>query len=150
MVIETAVEEAIEAVYARLEEVHDLAQLNEAEQTILLVHGAQGVIDNGGLQFFFENDWSGQPSYSAFVEALRRIGAWQAADRLERAASMFPFKEPHRDQVARRRFLESLSAGHEFERLSMQASQDAGVWSNLAAFVRRHKAEIVPSGRTRG
>ena len=83
---------------------------NRSEQwlTVWAVEQAQGIIDNGGLQYFFENDWPKNPSYSVFVEAFRRIGAVEAADCIQDAVEMFPFKSPHLDHQMRREFLSSL------------------------------------------
>ncbi len=55
---------------------------NRGEQllTVWAVEQAQGIIDNGGFQYFFENDWPENPSYSVFIDSFRRIGAGEAAD----------------------------------------------------------------------
>src|SRR5262245_43487107 len=70
---------------------NDLRRLDLKDQAILAVSSAQGVIDNGGLAYFFEEDWPGQPSYSLFSDAYRRIGADAAARFLDAAAALFPF-----------------------------------------------------------
>ena len=76
--------------------------------TVWAVEQAQGVIDNGGFQFFFENDWPKNPAYSVFVEAFRRIGAVEAADCMQDAVEMFPSKSPHLDYQMRRDFMDAL------------------------------------------
>ncbi len=58
---------------------------------------------NGGFQFFFENDWPGQPSYSIFSGAFREIGSTRAAECLEQAVSDFPSELPHLDREIRRK-----------------------------------------------
>src|SRR5262245_20000194 len=65
--------------------------LGLADQTILAVSSAQGVIDNGGFPYFFGPTWPGQPPYSFFAEAYRRIGADGPAACIEQAAALFPF-----------------------------------------------------------
>lgn len=61
----------------------------------LLIHSAQGVIDNGGYVHFFETDWPGKPPYSKFVEAYTEIGCGRYAEDLQRVSRTFPFEEPH-------------------------------------------------------
>src|SRR3954462_213387 len=72
-------------------------QLKEPLLTVWAVEQAQGIIDNGGFQYFFENDWPENPEYSLFVDAFRRIGAAEAADCIQDAASMFPSSTPQLD-----------------------------------------------------
>ena len=80
----------------------------EQLQTVWAVEQAQGVIDNGGFHYFFENDWPERPSYSVFVDAFRRIGANEAADCIHDAVEMFPSSNPHLDYQMRREFMNSL------------------------------------------
>jgi hypothetical protein len=70
------------------------------------VQAAQGVIDNGGLVYFFENDWIGFPPYSDFVAAYRAIGCEDAARCIEHAANSFPFADPELHYAKRRKFME--------------------------------------------
>jgi len=126
---------ARDAVFARFEAAgEDPARLPETDQTVVAVYGAQGVIDNGGLKFFFENDWPGSPPYSLFVEAYRRIGAAGVAGLLERAVSRFPFAEPHQHQELRREFMESLDESDDF--FGEAACGDTLVWERLEEYVR--------------
>jgi hypothetical protein len=76
--------------------------------TVWAVEQAQGVIDNGGFQYFFENDWPENPAYSVFMDAFRRIGADEAADCIHDAMEMFPSSNPHLDYQMRREFMDSL------------------------------------------
>ena len=85
-------------------------QRSEVQLTYWAVSQAQGVLDNGGLQYFFENDWPQNPPYKVFIDAFRRVGAKEAADWLEDAAAMFPFENPQDDYKRRRQFLDDLKA----------------------------------------
>ena len=59
----------------------DMSRLPESVRIFLLVNGAQGVIDNGGYNYFFEADWPGTPPYEVFADAYEAIGCIrQAAD----------------------------------------------------------------------
>jgi hypothetical protein len=83
---------------------------NRGEQllTAWAIEQAQGIIDNGGLQYFFENDWPENPSYSVFVDAFRRIGAVEAADCIQDAVEMFPSVSPQSDYEMRRAYMDGL------------------------------------------
>jgi hypothetical protein len=81
-------------------------KLPEPVRTVYFVQGVQGIIDNGGLQYFFAWDWEGQPPYSIFIDAYRAIGAEAEADALAAAVASFPFADPHKHQDQRRKFME--------------------------------------------
>jgi Domain of unknown function (DUF4375) len=76
--------------------------------TFWAVEQAQGIADDGGFQFFLENNWPDCPAYSVFVDAFRRIGAQEAADCIQDAVDMFPSPSPHLDCQMRRDFMDSL------------------------------------------
>jgi hypothetical protein len=109
-----------------------------------MVHAAQGIIDNGGLQYFFENDWDGQPNYSDFVDAYAAIGASTEAQAIESAVLLFPFADPHKFQNLRREFLERFQdgGGHRadspFEPFSDQICGSERVWQLLEKYVQVH------------
>ena len=109
-------------------------------QTLLIVESAQGIIDSGGLEYFFEADFPNTPPYSWFVDAYRRIGADEAADCIEAASLLFPFDEPQCFAPLRELWLEKFSADPhgEFRRLSNRICGDGAVWEMLANYVNRH------------
>jgi hypothetical protein len=47
-----------------------LTDLPWPAQVLVLVNSAQGILDNGGLQYFLESDWPANPPYSCFLDAL--------------------------------------------------------------------------------
>ena len=83
-------------------------RLPEPLLTAWAVEQAQGVIDNGGFQYFFENDWPDNPEYAVFIDAFRRIGAVEAADCIQDAVRMFPSSTPHLDCDMRREYMDFL------------------------------------------
>src|SRR4051812_34236375 len=92
---------------ARLKEAGNrLSRLPPPLQIVIIISSAQGIIDNGGLEYFYENDSPGNPPYSFFSDAYHLIGADGAAECIEKTASMFPFSEPHRFEGRRRQFLD--------------------------------------------
>lgn len=115
----------------------DVSALPVPLQTLLLIESAQGIIDNGGLAFFYEADFPNNPPYSDFVEAYRRIGADTAAACIEQSAALFPFEEPHLFEELRLLWLERI--GGELQRLEKGVMGDTGVWGKLAWYVDLHR-----------
>ena len=118
----------------------DITALPVPLQTLLLVESAQGIIDNGGLAYFYEADFPNNPPYSDFVDAYRRIGAESAARCIEASSLMFPFEDPHFFAPLRELWLEKLRAdqAQEFSRLNGEICGDAVVWEKLADYVERY------------
>ena len=52
--------------------------------TFLMVYNAQGVIDNGGYFYFFENDWTDSPPYIDFINSYNSIGCVAQANELKK------------------------------------------------------------------
>ena len=120
----------------------DVALLPVPLQTLLLVESAHGIIESGGLEYFYEADFPNNPPYEVFVEAYRRIGAEAAASCIEASALLFPFDEPHLFAPLRQVWLEKLRIDprQEFARLSERVCADESVWAKLGDYVERHRA----------
>lgn len=133
----------LEAILARLADVgDDVSRLSAADRTVVAVYGAQGVIDNGGLRFFFENNWPAKPPYALFIDAYLRIGAVEVAGLVDRAARRFPFPEPHKHQERRREFMGALDEHDEF--FGDDACGDERVWERLEEYVRDSSRQSGP------
>ena len=90
------VELALETVYKNSEpDDWSAYELPRPLFVVWAIEKAQGTIDNGSFQYFFEMDWPGKPPYSIFIEAFREIGAIEAAECFEAAVNEFPFENPH-------------------------------------------------------
>ena len=85
----------------------DLTRLDEPYRTVAIIFGSQGIIDNGGLYYFFENDWPNNPPYSTFAGAYETIGCIEAAEAIRNAAASFGFANPELDFKRRRAYMES-------------------------------------------
>lgn len=134
-----SLEDAADAAFARLEErCGDVDALSPLDRTIVIVYSAQGVLDNGGLEYFFSNDWPGAPRYANFVDAYREIGAGPEADAIARAAARFPFPDPEADRDRR---LEAMDEAFTQELEALEESCTSDVWALLAAHVRRHATD---------
>jgi hypothetical protein len=133
----THLEEATVRAYKLLENVEgDVLRLAEPVQTLVLVDSSQGIIDNGGLEYLFENDFPGNAPYSLLVEAFRRVGAEAVASCIEKSSLMFPFAQPHLFPVKRQHWMDSIKGDdtHEFARLSRMACGDETVFQHLASY----------------
>ena len=125
--------------FAQLEAANgDLKALPVPLQSLVLVYSAQGVIDNGGFQYFFESDWPSSPDYSIFSNAYRAIGATQVADAIDRAIRLFPFDEPHLNLELRNEFLSSLPENHLLFQLGDSICGNESVWLQLSDYVRQN------------
>lgn len=109
-------------------------------QVVLLVDSAQGIIDNGGLQYFYEVDFEEQGPYSDFIQAYRAIGAEGAASLLERSINLFPFADPHLYEQKRQRWLDEIRDDeiHEFHDLNDKLIGHKGVFPKLKEYMALH------------
>ncbi len=134
---------AAEYTYRELErQGGDPSKLDLQQQTVAILYSVQAIIDNGGFQYLFENDFPDTPRYSRFAEAYRRIGADQAAERLEKAVAMFPFENPHLHQDQRLTFMEPLEESSEFFELGNEVCGDEKVWAALEAYAKKNAASF--------
>jgi Domain of unknown function (DUF4375) len=111
-------------------------------QVALGVATAQGIIDNGGLQYFYEVDFEEQGPYSEFVDAYEHVGASDAASLLARSIQLFPFDSPHLFEAKRQRWLDQIreDEGHEFHQLSDKLIGHKGVEPKLKAYMAEHRS----------
>jgi hypothetical protein len=110
-------------------------------QIAMTVEAAQGIIDNGGLQYFYEVNFEDQCPYAEFVEAYRAIGAGEAAELLARSIALFPFSNPELHESKRQRWLDDLREieGHEFHALSDKLGGNKVVFHKLREYMSAHK-----------
>lgn len=102
------------------------------------------MIDNGGLRYFFEEDFPGTPPYDTFVKAYREIGAEIAAQALTDAVGLFPFKNPNKAKNKRNEFLDSFNdeddepVNSPFEPLTKILCGSLEVWARLESYIIVH------------
>lgn len=111
----------------------------------LLVHSAQGVIDNGGYRYFFESDWPNNPPYSRFVNAYNAIGCNKQAHELARVVSTFPFDSPHLKKEYRNKYMTENynDDNHEIKGWGDALCGDKEVWEKLKQYYLINKKEFV-------
>ncbi|MFP8833389.1 DUF4375 domain-containing protein [Hydrogenophaga sp. XSHU_21] len=119
----------------------DVFKLPEQLQTVVVIETAQGIIDNGGLEYFFESDFPRNPPYAFFVDVYRRIGAEGVAHCIETASRMFPFPDAHLHEGKRQVWLDGVKHDktHEFVGLSRRACGDESVFRKLADYVEKNR-----------
>jgi len=118
--------------------------LPEAVATFLLVHSAQGVIDNGGYRYFFESNWPGNPPYSRFIQAYKAIGCDNQAADFGRVADTFPFEAPHLDEEGRNKYMDENLDEEEYAVKGWEKNLcgDEEVWRKLEAFYTTHASDF--------
>src|SRR3954453_11482867 len=102
----TLLEEISNPLFQRIDAGTPLSDFPWPARVLVLIMSAQGILDNGGLVYFFENDWPGNSPSSLFEDAYRTIGADTVADAIAATAPAFELPEPHRDCPARRAWLD--------------------------------------------
>jgi hypothetical protein len=146
-------EQARDYAFSELARVGSLEKLTAPLRTVVIIVSAQGVIDNGGLQYFFENDFPDHPDYSVFVDAYRAIGAGDAASALAGAVTLFPFREPQKHFQQRREFLDQFLDGGDHRPDSLfyaptRTLWDARIWERLDEFVHQNAEAFPTQSRT--
>lgn len=67
------------------------------KKVIVMVTTAQGIIDNGGFEYFFETKFEGPTEYCDFIEVYREIGMHKCATTMEQAVCELSSKQPKFD-----------------------------------------------------
>ncbi|MEX1224359.1 MAG: DUF4375 domain-containing protein [Pirellulales bacterium] len=138
------ISEASSIVHRKLKSVdHDFTALPGSLQTFLRVEVVQGILDNGGLQYFFESNFEDEQPYANFVDSYREIGAGDEAIALEKAVAFFSFPNPHLDSEQRCIVMESLWRDvPEFADIDNLLCGNKAVWDKLAAYVLANREEF--------
>jgi Domain of unknown function (DUF4375) len=141
---EDFLENASTIAFKKLDDVNGkLEELGEPNRTIAVIYSAQGVIDNGGLFYFFESDWPSNPPYSLFADAYRRIGRTDAGDSIDDAAKSFGVQHPERKKDFRNAFMEKHFRTEETEGETTVEWDDCicgdeEVWTDLASWLQKN------------
>lgn len=119
-----------------------IGNVPEPIRVAVTVCTAQGIIDNGGLQYFYEVDFEDQCPYPEFADAYRSIGALDAADLFERSWRLFPFVDAHLYEAKRQQWLDLVKEDedHEFHVLSDRLIGNKSVFPKLEDYIERHWA----------
>lgn len=72
----------------------DPSKIPKPQQTVLLVYHSHGILGNGGFQYLFEGDFTGDPEFLLTRQAYKTIGATDASAAFEKAFAVFPNSTP--------------------------------------------------------
>lgn len=96
----------IDACFEALDKVRRVEFLHQPCRTVVIVYSAWGIIGNGGFQYFFENNFDGDPPFDVFTQALRTVGLEEIALRFAGLVALFPFSDAHKFIEKRQEFLD--------------------------------------------
>lgn len=139
---ESYMDKASTIAFQKLDDVEgNIELLEEPYKTIAVIYSAQGVIDNGGLIYFFESDWPHNPPYTLFADAYRRINRQEAGDAIEFAATSFGIPNPEKNKSFRNEFMEKQFGTDETDgtwtvEWNDCICGDEDVWTHLTAWLR--------------
>lgn len=97
----------ISACFDLLDKLKQIELLDQPCRTVVIVYSAWGIIGNGGFQYFFENNFEGDPAFEVFTQAFRDVGLEEIALRFTELVASFPFDDPHKSSQKRQAFLEA-------------------------------------------
>jgi hypothetical protein len=84
----------VTAVFGRILRYHgdppDFEEMSEPERNVLLAYHVMGIVGNGGFNYLFEGNLSGDPDYTRTLRAYEQIGAANAAAAVRDALALFP------------------------------------------------------------
>ena len=125
----------------------DPSKIPKAQQTVLLVYHAHGLIGNGGFQYLFEGDFKGDPEFLLTRQAYKTIGASDALAAFEKAFAVFPNSTPPSDINRRIKMWQSKynlvdSLGDETSPDSMYFSADDNVMEKLVEYIKANEGEF--------
>jgi len=123
----------------------NMSLLPHSVQIFLLVNGAQGVIDNGGYIFFFENDWPGTPPYEDFITAYETIGCIEEAADLRRVVATFQFSDPHLHKDKRREYMDVRydKRVYGIPEWGSFLCGNKNIWENLARYYQTNQEDFI-------
>jgi hypothetical protein len=79
----------------------DPTMMPEEHRTVLAVYHSYGVLGNGGFQYLFEGDLTGDPHFQITRESYATIGATTASAAFDKAYAVFPNSIPPKDMDQR-------------------------------------------------
>lgn len=134
------VDDVVDIILSRVD--FSINKLSEEERNIVAVATAQGVIDNGGMSFFFEKDFDDFFPHAMFLKCYDAIGAGDCARAIEDVCNLFPNKMPQADMDERFKFLDKLVHGHDadsdqFFKAERVILGNRRVFELLADYIRR-------------
>lgn len=97
---------SIDTCFEALDKVQQVERLDHPCRMVVIVYSAWGLIENGGLKYFFESNFPDDPPYEVFIQAFSSVGFTDIALRFSKLISLFPFDEPHKFPRKRQEFID--------------------------------------------
>lgn len=83
----------------------NLSAVPELVRPVVTTYSAQGVIDNGGFPYLFENNWPGITDWNIFADDFEAVGHTTGAEAIRAALRLFPHGQPQTDLKERRKHI---------------------------------------------
>jgi hypothetical protein len=130
-----------ELVFADVYRDAPISHFSPARQVFVRIYVGQPLIDNGSLPYFFGSDFPDSSDYSVYSDAYRAIGAEDVGGYLDAAVALFPFRTPHLDLEARKRYIHEHCTDYKGEMCELGdriIAESDRVFTLLADYVRKH------------
>lgn len=115
------------------EALRDREHPSDDQLLLLSLYIANGVIENGGLVFFFEKDFEGGVTHAQIASMYEQIGMSELARLLRKAFSVFPSGRPQEDLFKRDEVLSSQKVSDYFEELGPYLFKETARFTPLIA-----------------
>lgn len=135
-----AIEAVCEALASRADE-HGIETLSRSERAVMLPYWAKAIVDNGGLEYFFEGADNALEVAAAFDE----LGIEEGARAFRQSTEVFPNGEPQVSHESRRNWMDSHRAEIDavFAKLNPIIWQvDADLAQAISEYIRAHSDEL--------
>ena len=141
--------EIIEAVgtiiWNKKEETDGFTDLSEGEKTFVFIDIFEGAMNEGGFQFFFENETG---DYAReIVEAYKKIGATETANIIAKAIGLFGINNFSEDLETRIITIENLdekvfSGWEDLDEIFFSEEQEEDVVALIVGYIKNNKSEF--------
>jgi len=141
--------EIIEAVgtiiWNKKEETDGFTDLSEGEKTFVFIDIFEGAMNEGGFQFFFENETG---DYAReIVEAYKKIGATKTANIIAKAIGLFGINNFSNDLETRELVMEKLedsvfSGWEDLDEIFFSEEQEEDVVALIVGYIKNNKSEF--------
>jgi hypothetical protein len=116
------------------------------ERVVMLVWHGSGIIDNGGFEYLFEDDFPGDPGFRLTAQAFEQIDCEQAAAAFREAMAIFPDSRVPPDIDVRVKLYKQASESRreainmKFWQADWEEAGEQRLRHKVAEYIRRHKA----------
>ena len=132
-------EELIKQVHERL--MPRQPDFSDTDKPVIYLVAATGIIENGGLRYFYENDFPDGVSHAEIAGCYRNIDMEKVAQLIEKSVAYFPSGHPQPDLDIRNNFLDAASLNEALDGIDADLfSETAHFEKKMAAYIRKNIA----------